>query len=116
MGWECQPTGLNVHHFDEGKVELVVEDGCAGDLLEAEGSGDVVDVGMGDDDLFDGELVLRQEGYDAGYVVAWVDDDGLAGGLVSEDGAVALEEADGEDFVDHLTLKTNGLDSGKPTT
>jgi len=92
---------LNGHHFDLGEVVLVVEDRRAGDLLEAMGSGDVVDVGVGDDDLFDGERVFGEESEDAGDVVAGVDDDGFAGGLVAEDGAVALEGADGEDFVDH---------------
>ena len=63
----------------------------------------MVDVGVGDDDLFDGEVVAVEDGLDAGDVVAGVDDDGFAGGLVAEDGAVALEEADGEDFVDHAS-------------
>ena len=63
----------------------------------------MVDVGVGDDDLFDGEVVAVEDGLDAGDVVAGVDDDGFAGGFVAEDGAVALEEADGEDFVDHAS-------------
>ena len=62
----------------------------------------MVDVGVGDDDLLDGELVLCEQGNDAGDVVAGIDDEGLAGGFVAEDGAVALEHADGKDFVDHL--------------
>ena len=74
---------------------LAVEDWRAGDLLEGEGAGDVVDVGVGYEDLTDGELVLVEESEDAGDVVAGIDDDGLAGGFVAEDGAVALEEADG---------------------
>ena len=100
-GGDAEPAGLNVHHFDQGEVVLVVEDGGAGELLEAVGSGDVIDVGVGDDDLLDGEVVLGEQGEDAGDVVAGVDDDGFAGGFVAEDGAVALEGADGEGFVDH---------------
>ena len=42
-----------------------------------------------------------EDGEDARDVVAGVDDHGFAGGLVSKDGAVALERADGEDFMDH---------------
>lgn len=61
----------------------------------------MVDVSVGDDDLLDGELMLGEEGEDAGDVVAWVDDDGLAGGFVAEDGAVALEGTDRESFEDH---------------
>jgi hypothetical protein len=44
---------------------------------------------------------LSRTAEDAGDVVAGVDDDGLAGGLVAEDGAVAAEWADDEDLVDH---------------
>src|SRR6266851_678125 len=97
----AEPGGLNVHHFDQGQVVLVVEDGGAGELFEAVSAGDVVDVGVGDDDLLDGEVVLGEEGEDAGDVVAGVDDDGFAGGFIAEDGAVALEEAYGEGFEDH---------------
>ena len=100
-GRDAEPGGLDVHHFDQREVELVVEDGCSGELLEALGSGDVVDVGVGDDDLLDSEAVPLERGDDVGDVVAGVDDDGLAGGFVAEDGAVAAERAYDEDFVDH---------------
>ena len=83
---------------------LVVEDGSAGELLELVSSGDVVDVGVSDDDLLDGEVVFGEEGHDAGDVVAGIDDNGFVGGLVTEDGAVALEGADGNDFVDHASI------------
>ena len=104
-GGDAEPAGLDVHHLDQGQVVLVVEDGGAGELLEAVGSGDVVDVGVGDEDLLDGEVVFGEEGQDAGDVVAGIDDDGFVGGLVAEDGAVALEGADGEDFVDHCHFR-----------
>jgi hypothetical protein len=103
-GGDAEPAGLDVHHLDQRQVVFVVEDGSAGELLESVGSGDVVDVGVGDDDLLDGEVVLCEEGHNAGDVVAWIDDDGFAGGLVTEDGAVALEGADGNDFVDHASI------------
>jgi hypothetical protein len=104
-GWggDAKPGGLDVHHLYLSEIVLVVEDGCAGELLETVGAGDVVDVGVGDDDLLDGEGVFGEEGEDAGDVVAGVDDDGFARGLVAEDGAVALEGADGEDLVDHVS-------------
>jgi len=108
-GGDAEPGGLNVHHFDLGEVVFVIEDGGAGDLLEAVGSGDMVDVGVGDDDLLDGEPVFGEEGEDAGDVVAGVDDDGFAGGLVAEDGAVALEGTDGEGFEDHDVFRVMEL-------
>jgi hypothetical protein len=101
---------LNVHHFDQGQVVLVVEDGGAGELFEAVGAADVVDVGVGDNDLLDSEVVFGEEGEDARDVVSWIYDDGFAGGLVTEDGAVALEGADGDGFEDHgfLRVTANG--------
>ena len=100
-GGNAKPGGLNVHDFDLEEIVLVVEDGCSGELFEAVGPGDVVDVGVGDEDLLDRQVVFCEEGQDSGDVVAGVDDDGFAGGLVAEDGAVALEGADGEGFEDH---------------
>jgi hypothetical protein len=102
---DAEPAGLNVHHFDQGQVVLVIEDGGSGELFEAVGAGDVVDVGVGDDDLLDGEGVLGEEGEDAGDVVAGIYHDGFAGGFIAQDGAVALEGADGENFVDHGSLR-----------
>ena len=107
-GGHAQPAGLDVHHLDQRKVARVVEDGGAGEALQARGAGDVVDVGVGDEDLLDGELVALQDGHDARDVIAGIDDDGFAGGLVTEDGAVALQRADGEDFVDHGASSAGG--------
>lgn len=109
-GGDAQPACLRVHHFDQGDIKLVVEDGRAGKLLEALRSGNVVDVGVGDDDLLEAELVLFEELHDPRDVVAGIDDDGFVGGLVAQDGAVALERADYQDFVDHVS-KSNGLSS-----
>jgi len=100
-GGHAEPAGLHIHHLHQGKIAGVVEDGRAGEFLEAGGAGDVVDVSVGDEDLLDGEAVALKQGHDARNVVARVDDDSLAGGFVTEDGAVALQHADGEDFVDH---------------
>ena len=106
-GGDAEPAGLNVHHFNQRQVVLVVEDGGAGELFEAVGSGDVVNVGVGNDDLLDGEVVLNEEGEDAGDVVAGVDDYGFVGGFVAEDGAVALEGAYGQGFEDHDCLRVS---------
>ena len=100
-GVHAQPAGLHVHHFDQRKVARVIEDGGAGDLLEAGGSGDVIDMRVGDEDLLDGEFVAGKDGEDAGDVVAGIDDDGFVRRFIAQDGAVALQHADGEDFVDH---------------
>ena len=72
------------------------------------GSGNVVDVGVGDDDLFDGEAVGGEDGHNAGDVIAGVDDDGFVGVLVAQDGTVALQRTDWEDLVDHRDLDLRG--------
>ena len=61
----------------------------------------MIDVGVGDEDLFESERVFGEEREDAGDVVARVNDDSFAGVLVAEDGAIALEWADGDGFEDH---------------
>ena len=100
-GGDAEPSGLDIHHFDQGKVVLVVENGRSGEAFELLCSTDVVDVRVGDDDLLDGELMLLKNADDAGDIVAGIDDDGFAGSFVTKDGAVALERADDEDLVDH---------------
>lgn len=112
VGWgdfgrgNAEPSGLYVHHLYQGQVVLVVEDGRAGEALEPLGSCDVVDVGMGHNDLLDGELKLFKGIHNTGDVVARINHNGFMGGFIAENGAIALEWADDEDFVDH-GLKTN---------
>jgi len=64
----------------------------------------VVDVGVSDNDLFDLEVVLADEREQIFDVVAGIDDHGFARRLVADDGAVALQRADGENFVDHGSI------------
>jgi len=59
-GGDAEPAGLNVHHFDQGQVLPVIEDGGAGELLEAVSAGDVVDVGVGDDDSLNAQFMFLQ--------------------------------------------------------
>ena len=100
-GGDAEPSSLEAHHLDQREIARVVEDGRAGERLEAGGAGDMVDVGVSDEDLGEGEFVAGQDGDDTGDVVAGIDYDGLARDLIAEDGAVALQHADGEDLMDH---------------
>jgi hypothetical protein len=97
----ADPGGLRVEHLQKIVIVLVEQDGCAGGGAEFHGSADVVDVGVGDDDLLDLEIVLADYAEHIFDFVAGVDDHGFVSGFVADDGAVALQEADGEDFVDH---------------
>ena len=100
-GGHAEPSGLDVHHLDQGQIELVVEDGGAGELLEAGAPAMWSMWAWVMTICLTVRWWLARSGDDAGDVVAGIDDDGLAGGFVAEDGAVALERAYGEDFVDH---------------
>jgi hypothetical protein len=56
---------------------------------------------VGDDDLLQSEFVAGEQGEDLRNVVAGIDDQGLAGGLIAEDRAVALQRSHGKRFEDH---------------
>jgi hypothetical protein len=104
-GRNAKPTGLDVHHCNQGQVVLVVEDGGTGDTLQVLGACDVVYMRVGDDDMLDREIMPVENAENAGDVVAGIYNDGFERGLVAEDRAVALEGADGEDLVDHRSFQ-----------
>ena len=62
---------------------------------------DVIDMRVRDDDGFDAQRVAREDLQDLGNVVAGIDNDGFARLLVAENGAVALQHSDRQNFVNH---------------
>src|SRR5579862_8210577 len=58
---------------------------------------------MGHQDLLQLEPLLNQPLVDSADVVAWINDDGFPGLLVTQDGAVALQRPDGKNLKDHDT-------------
>jgi len=62
----------------------------------------VIDVGVGADDGFYGEFITADEIEEAFDFVAGIEDNGFAGFGVADDGAVALEDADGNFDVDEF--------------
>ncbi len=109
-GAHADPRSLHIEHFQQRVIILVEQDGSAGGSTEFHSSADVVDVGVGDDDLFDLETMLAHHGEDVIDLIAWVNDHSFVSGLVSDDRAVALQRADGEDFVDHGDI-VNSIES-----
>jgi len=69
--------------------------------FELERAAHVVDVGVGDENLLELETEFGEAAMDAADLVAGIDDDGLAGHFVAEDGAVAGQRADGKGFQNH---------------
>jgi hypothetical protein len=64
----------------------------------------MIDVGMGDHDLLDLQVMLADEPEDVLNVIAGIDDHRFASGFIADDRAVALQRPDGEDFVDHASI------------
>ncbi len=100
-GLDAQPGGLGFNHFEQRQVVFVEEDGRARQALEAERASHVVNVGVGDENLLEGEAKFSEAAMNAADLVAGVDDDGFAGLLVAEQGAVAGQHAYGKGFEDH---------------
>src|ERR1700691_6230761 len=61
-------------------------------------------MGVGDDDLLDLQSMLAEEREHVLNVIAGVDDHRFARGFVADDGAVAVQRPDREDFVDHSSI------------
>ena len=112
-GCDAQPGGLLVHDFQLRQIVFVEQDGRAGEALELEGAADVVDVAVGDENLLELEAKLVEAAMDAADLFAGIDDDGLAGLLVTENGAVALQRADGEGFENHALIVGPAVAAGR---
>jgi hypothetical protein len=100
----AHPSGLRIEHLEQGVVVLVKQDGRAGGGAKLHRAPYVVDVGMGDDDLLDLQVMLADKRENVFNVIAGVDDHRFARGFVADDRAVALQRPDGEDFVDHTSI------------
>ncbi len=97
----ADPVGLLVEHFQQSIVILVQQDGRSRGRAQLHGSADVVDVGMGDHDLLDLQIVLADDGQHVVNIVAGIDHHGFARCVVADDRAIALQRAHLDDFVDH---------------
>jgi hypothetical protein len=102
--FDTDPCGLFVHELELFEVTLVHEDGRSGQALEFERTAYVVNMSVGDEDLLELEAQVCQTPLDSSDFLARIDDDGLAGLLVAENGAVALKRANGEGLDDHAVI------------
>jgi hypothetical protein len=109
LGWDhAEEVGLHVHGVIEGEIVVVHHDGRAGIEMELGKAADMIDVGVGADDDFDGEPVTAEKIEDAFDFIARVDDDGFVGLWIADDKTVALKHADGDLDVDHLRVSGIG--------
>jgi len=66
---------------------------------------------VGDEDLLESEAKSSKAAVDASNLVAGVDNDGVAGLLIAEDGAIALERANRKSFENHTRSKTKAREA-----
>ncbi len=100
-GFDTYPRRLFGHDLELGEVVFIEKDGGAGQGFEFDGSADVVDVSVRNQNLLEGEAERVESAMDAGDFVTRIDDDGFAGLLVGQNGAVALEGTDRKRFENH---------------
>jgi hypothetical protein len=99
-----QPSCLRVQVIVKLLIVGVHVDRRAGGRFQLLGAADMVDVGMSNDDSLYAQVVLGQSGQNDVDFIAWVDHHCFAALLVAEDGAIALQDADRQDFVNHTNL------------
>jgi hypothetical protein len=99
--FDAEPRRLRRHDLQEGQVVFVKEDGGAREGFELERTANMIDMGVGDEDLLEGEAERGEATVNAADLIAGVDDDGFTGFLIAQDGAVALQWADGKSLEDH---------------
>jgi hypothetical protein len=95
------PGRLYVQHFQQSIVILVEQDGRAGCRPQFHRAAHVINVCVSNDDLFDLEIVLADEGENIFDVIARINHHGFTGDVVPDHRTVALERPHGEDFVNH---------------
>jgi hypothetical protein len=73
----------------------------------------MVDVSMGDNNLTQRESMLLQPGEYLWNIVSRIDDDGLAGDLIAQNGAVAAQWTDGKTLQDHDSILGDGSEKAR---
>src|SRR5512146_2504036 len=91
-GVDAEPCRLRSDQVEERQVILVQVDGRAGKTLEPERCTDVVDVGVGNQDLLERKTLFSKPLVDAADIVTGVDHDGLARLLIAQNCAVTLQK------------------------
>src|SRR5579872_608 len=97
----ADPRGLDVEHLEQFVIVLVEQDGSAGRRPQLHGSANMVDMRVGNDNLLYLQVVFAHYCENVLYFSAGIDDHGFVRGLVANHRAVALQRANGKDFVNH---------------
>ena len=97
--FRSNPRSLHIQHVQQSVIVLIKQDWSAGSLLQLHRATNVIDVRMSDDDLFELEWVMIEDGEDSLDLITRIDGKCFACSLVADDRAVTAEKADGEDLV-----------------
>lgn len=99
---DAEPLRLHIEAAVEAEIGVVDQDRSAGRAMQRSQAADVVDVRVCADDRANLQFVVADDFEDAIDLVARVDDDGFARLWVAKDRAIALQHADGNDFVNEF--------------
>ncbi len=112
---DAQPRCLYIHHLHEWKVVLVVQNRSACTSLQLLGSGNVVDMGMRNNNLLHRQAMPSKHRHNRRNIVSGIDNNRLTRRLVAQNGAVALEQPDRKNLVDHaLRVQANEERTRRP--
>lgn len=100
----AEPTGLHLHHVEEGKVILIEENGGSGLSFERERAPHMVDMRVCHHDLLQFQAMLFQARQNLRNIVTGIDDHGFACRFIAKNGAVALQQSDRKCLKDHILI------------
>ena len=98
---DANPSGLNVHHLEQRLVVLIQKNGRSGRGPQLHRSTNMVDMRVGDNNLLDFEIVFANQRQYVFDIIAGINDHPFARSLIADDRAIALQRADGDDFMNH---------------
>ena len=104
----AEPRGLLIEGAIESKVLGVDVNRGAGCVMDAAQADDVINVSMRDDNGRDFEAMVLDDLEDPLRFIARIDDDGFVSYGIADDVAIALQHADGKNFVNEFLQFAHG--------
>ena len=103
-----KPCGLLIHHRNERKIGLAIENRSTDDALQVSCTRNVIYVRVGDNNSSKDEVMFVQEAEDTRKVGTRVDDDRLARSFITENRAVTAQKTNWERFANQMSTKAIG--------
>lgn len=106
---DAKEARLHFHGLIERNIVAMHQNGSAGVVVEFLQAADVVNVSVGADDGFDGEFMAAEQIHDAVNFVAGIENNGFTRNGIADDGAVALQQPDGNGEVQQSLTVLRGV-------